>query len=156
MGEISGLEKIHKQNCKSMDRIRLNDKYIELQKLLDEQSLQLRDKNRARSYQYGKMLARILKQQAITSIVNIVKTSGEITYDPREISNTFHKYYSNLYNIKTQQINKEGENNNIIEEIRQYIGDTALPILSKEIVEVGSRKGNNRRNTTSHSCTGSG
>lgn len=90
MGEIAGLEKIHKQNCKPMDKIMLNDKRIELRKLFDEQSLRLRDKNRARSYQYGnktrKVLTRTIKQQQFTtSIVKILKTSREITYDPREI-----------------------------------------------------------------------
>lgn len=105
MGEISGLEKIDKQNCKPVDKIMLNDKCIELQKLFDEQSLRLRGKDRPRSYQYrnktGKVLARTIKQQqSTTSKIKILKTSGEITYDPREISNTFHIYYSKLYNIK--------------------------------------------------------
>lgn len=50
-----------------------------------------------------------------------------------EKSNTFHIYYSKLYNIKAQQVNKEGDEKNI-EEIRKYILKIRhyLPYLKKQ------------------------
>lgn len=110
----------------------LNDKRIELQTLLDKQSLRVRDKNRTQYYQYGnktvKILARTLKQQLpLTTIVKILKTSGEMTHDPQEISKTFQTY-GKLHNINLQGRRKKKN----IEEIRQYINETALPTLPRK------------------------
>ena len=65
-----------------------------------------------------------------TPISKIQRASGEITYDPMEISKTFYTYYSKLCNIPTQQGNKEREES--LEEICQYIRETAFPTLPKE------------------------
>lgn len=66
-GEMSVLENMHKQNLNPLDKISLNDKPIELQTMLDEQSLRIRDRNKTLFYQHGnkpgKVLARNLKQQ---------------------------------------------------------------------------------------------
>lgn len=54
--------------------------------MLSEQSLRIRDKNGTQFYQFGnkpgQLLAIMLKQQPLTPIIKIQKTSGEITYDP--------------------------------------------------------------------------
>lgn len=133
--EISILENIHKQKLRAEDKMRLNDKRIELQTLVNEQSFHIRDKNRALFYQHGnkpgRLLGRTLKQrQPLTSIIKIQKASGEMTYDPVEISKTFHAYYSKLYNIPTQQNNKDQVENQ--KDICHYIRETALPVLPKE------------------------
>lgn len=122
-GEISVLENMHKQNLNPEDEIKLNHKLTELQTMLDEQYLQLRDRNRALFYQHGnkpgKVLARNIKQQKpMTPINKIQKMSGEITYDPGEIAKT-----------SSIQQESEGRKDNL-EEIRQYMGETAIPTLS--------------------------
>lgn len=104
--EIEELDKNHKQNLKSIEKIKLKEKRLELQTLLDEETLRIRDRRRAQWYQYGnktgKILAKILKeQQTSTTIIKILKADGEYTYDPKDIIEEFHTYYSNLYNIKT-------------------------------------------------------
>lgn len=134
--EIEKLDKKHKQSLNSLDKIKLKSKRLELQAVLDEESLRIRDKNRAQWYQYGKktgkILAKTLKdQQPSTSIKKILKTDGDLTYDPKEISKEFHIYYSILYNIKTHQGIKEKKG----EEIKKYIEETALPRFPKEIIE---------------------
>lgn len=106
---------------------------MELQTILDEESLQLRDKNKTQWYEYGnkteKILAKILKnQQTLTSIIKILKTNGDLTYDSLEISKTFHTHYSQLYNINAQKGNKAEEDKG--EEIRNYIEETALPMFN--------------------------
>lgn len=111
---------------------------MELQAMLDEESLRIRDQNRAQWYQYGnktgKILAKTLKdQQLTTSTIKILKTDVEYTYDPKEILEEFHVYYSNLYNIKTLWGTKEEETNR--EKIKKYIEETALPRFPKEIFE---------------------
>lgn len=100
--------------------------------------LRLRDKNRAQWYQYGKktgkILAKIIKdQQPSTSIVKLLKTDGDLTYDPKEILKEFYTYYSNLYNIKTNQGKKEKEKER--EGIKKYIEETTLPMFPKETAE---------------------
>lgn len=69
----------------------------------------------------------------MTSIVKILKTNGDLTNDPIEISKTFHTYYSRLYTINKQQGSREKEKNR--EEIRKYIEETALPRFSEETIK---------------------
>lgn len=138
MIEIEKLERKHKQSFNSTDKINLKNKQMELQTVLDKESLWLRDKNRAQWYQYGnktgKILAKTLKdQQSLTSIVKILKTNGDLTYDPIEISKTYHTYYSKLYAFKTYQENKENDEDR--EGINKYMEETALPRFPKETIE---------------------
>lgn len=63
-----------------------------------------------------------------------LNTEGpRVTYDPIEISKTFHIYYSTLYNIPIQQSGMNAEES--CNKVWQYIRETALPVLPQEITE---------------------
>lgn len=114
INEIEKLDKEHKRDLNPLSKIKLKSKRLELQAMLDKESLRIREKNKAQWYQYGnktgKILAKILKdQQPSISIIKILKSNGKLTYEPKEILKEFHTYYSNLYNIKRHQGNKEEE-----------------------------------------------
>lgn len=131
--EIPKLEKRHKQNPIPENLIELSDKRIELQRLLNEQTLRLRDESRPLFYQRenkpGRLLARALSQRAsMTSIVKIKTTSGELTHDPEGILKSFHSFYSKLYNTPNQQAVEDPET--FRQDVRQYIHETAIPSLS--------------------------
>lgn len=118
--------------------ILLTDKRIELQTLLNEQTLRLRDKTWALFYQHGnkpdRLLARTLQQHLpSTPIIKIQKACGDMTYDPKEISKTFYTFFSKLYNIQTQQSGRDMEG--ICNKIRQYFGETALSVFPVKITE---------------------
>lgn len=57
----------------------------------------------------------------------------EVTYDPGEIAKTFHTCYSKFYNLSIQP-ESEGKKDHL-EEIRQYMRETAIPSLSKETIK---------------------
>lgn len=105
--EITKLETQHKQMPLSANRLELTEKRSELRSLLNEQTLQVRNKNHTLYYQQGnkpgKLLARALRQRVnASSIVKIKKETGDIAYDPKGILETFHKFYTKLYNIPNQ------------------------------------------------------
>lgn len=56
-----------------------------------------------------------------------------MTYDPIEIFQAFHTYYSKLYNIPIQQIGMDVDGS--CNKVGQYIRETALPVYPEEIME---------------------
>lgn len=86
--EISLGEDQHKQNLTRETLIEVTKLKAELQTLLNEKTLNIRDNNRSLYYQQGnkpgKLLARTLKNRGKTTPIIKIKTeSGETKYDPK-------------------------------------------------------------------------
>lgn len=88
---------MHKQNATFQNSVVVTDKRLELQTLLNEQTLWVRDKNRTLYYQHGnkagKLLARALLQRiSTTSVVKVKTEAGDVVHDPKGILKTFHTF----------------------------------------------------------------
>lgn len=86
--EIPKLETQHKQNPLREKLLELTERKTELQNLLNEQTLHIRDKKRTLYYQHGnkpgKLLARALRHRVSTSSIVKIKTENDDTiYDPK-------------------------------------------------------------------------
>lgn len=131
--DIPKLEAQHKQNPLQEKLIELTEKKLELQTLLNEQTLQIRDRNRTLYYQQGnkpgKLLARALRHRINTSsIVKIKSETGEMVYDLKGILKAFLTFYTRLYDIPNQFANSDPER--FQQNIHQYVKETALPPLA--------------------------
>lgn len=112
--ETTKIEAQHKQNPTREILIELMELKTELQTLLNEQTLRIRDSNRSLYYQHGnkpgKLLASALRHRMNTSpIVKIKTETGDMRYDPKGILKEFQTFYTKLYNIPNHSANSDPE-----------------------------------------------
>lgn len=127
------MEAQHKENLTRETLIELTELKTELQTLLNERTLHIRDNNRSLFYQQGnkpgKLLARALKNRGnILPIVKIKTETGDMRYDPKGIMKEFQNFYTKRYNIPNHNANKDPEGYQ--QNIHQYIKETTLPALT--------------------------
>lgn len=130
---IESAETQHKQNLTRETLMIVTELKAELQTLLNEKTLYVRDKSRALFYQQGnkpgKLLARALKNRCSTLPIARIKTdAGEVRYDPEGILKEFQAFYTKLYNIPNCKMDSNPEL--VQQKIQQYIKETAIPTLT--------------------------
>lgn len=134
---IHELEIKHKNSLDPEDAKQLETLRIKLSTYLDR-----RDKDKYRFFAHrfyehgnkcGKLLARQLKKQEEMSHVHNIRIGNKQIIDTKSIAMEFEQFYKGLYNI---QPNSSGLEEGIqVEEIRNYIKESALSPLTLEVVE---------------------
>lgn len=129
------MEAQHKLNLTHEILIELTDLKTELQTLLNERKLHIRDNNRSLYYQQGnkpgKLLARALCNRGKTSpIVKIKTEAGDLRHDPKGILKKFQTFYTKLYDMIIPNYKANSDPEGFQQSMHQYIKETALPVLT--------------------------
>ncbi|XP_068121030.1 mannan-binding lectin serine protease 2-like [Hyperolius riggenbachi] len=133
--QITSLEASHKANPSPIIFSELSKNRQELLHLIDQKYLIYRDKIRKTYYQHDSKCGRLLSRQihprtTRTHIHSITQQDGRQSSRISDISQEFVRFYSRLYNIKSNTNRSTKEH--LLVRINKYIQDTPLPTITEE------------------------
>ncbi|KAM4012911.1 steroid hormone receptor ERR2 [Anomaloglossus baeobatrachus] len=142
---VSERELIHKRALSAANLQALLQARMEVKKLLDSSYKRLIQVGKGRFYEFGdkpgRLLANALREGRAHTLIPCIKNSrDELLYATPDISNTFHDYYSKLYNLPVEPSESSAECPSMPSPFKRLgsstIEDLESPFLLNELLMV--------------------